>query len=98
MNPELMNSRTRYNCPIPPSSFVVKQQSAPGVSIIRPLCGLDMNLYNALESTMNLRYPNYEVLFAVQDEKDEALPVVRMLMTKYPQVNARIIMGELPLR
>ena len=44
---------------------------------------------------MKLQYPNYEILFAVQDEKDECLPVVRMLMSKYPQVTSRIILGEL---
>ena len=72
--------------------------SAPGISIIRPLCGLDNNLYNTLEAVMKLEYPNYEVLFSVQDEKDEALPVVRMVMEHHPQVQARVIIGELLLK
>mgnify|MGYP002717777689 CR=1 FL=1 len=67
--------------------------SAPGVTIIRPLCGLDNNLYNALEAAMKLEYPKYEVLFALQDENDEALPVVRMILEKYPKVPAKIIIG-----
>lgn len=43
---------------------------------------------------MKLAYPKYEVLFALQDEKDEALPVVRMIMEKYPDVTAKVIIGE----
>jgi hypothetical protein len=42
---------------------------------------------------MKLSYPRYEVIFALQDERDEALPVVNMLMEKYPEVSARIIIG-----
>ena len=43
---------------------------------------------------MKLDYPKYEVLFALQDEKDEALPVVKMVMEKYPSVRAQVIIGE----
>lgn len=43
---------------------------------------------------MKLDYPKYEVLFALQDQNDEALPVVRMIMEKYPEVEAKIIIGE----
>ena len=43
---------------------------------------------------MKLEYPNYEVLFSVQDDKDEALPVVKMVMQHYSQVQARVIIGE----
>lgn len=68
--------------------------SAPGVTIIRPLCGLDNNLYHTLEAAMKLSYPKFEVIFALQDDQDEALPVVRMIMEKYPGVNARVIIGE----
>jgi ceramide glucosyltransferase len=52
-------------------------------------------MYTTLEAVMKLDYPKYEVLFALQDERDEALPVVRMVMEKYPDVAARVIIGEL---
>lgn len=47
---------------------------------------------------MNLEYPKYEIIFALQDDQDEALPVVRMVMEKYPHVDARVIIGECPAR
>ncbi|KAG2138535.1 glycosyltransferase family 21 protein [Suillus clintonianus] len=71
----------------PPSSF-------PGVSILRPLKGLDANLYENLESTFTQQYPNYEIILSVADEQDQALPVARALISKYPNVTARVIIGE----
>jgi ceramide glucosyltransferase len=71
--------------------------TAPGVTIIRPLCGLDNNLYNALEAAMRLEYPNYEIIFALQNDDDEALPVVRLIMEKYPSVDAKIIISKVIL-
>ena len=62
----------------------------PGVSILRPLKGLDTNLYENLESTFIQDYPNYEIFFCVDDEEDQAVPIVRDLMAKYPHVNAHI--------
>ena len=66
----------------------------PGVTILRPLKGLETNLYENLESTFTQEYPNYEIFFCVDDEDDQALRVVRDLMAKYPHVNARTSMGK----
>lgn len=68
--------------------------TVPGVSILRPLKGLDTNLYENLESTFTQEYPNYELLFSVADASDQALGVVRELIAKYPQVKAEIVIGE----
>nr|XP_019049941.1 ceramide glucosyltransferase [Kwoniella bestiolae CBS 10118]OCF28871.1 ceramide glucosyltransferase [Kwoniella bestiolae CBS 10118] len=88
-------ARIRYAHPTLPSRISsLSPSSAPGVTIIRPLCGLDQNLYNTLESCMKLDYPKFEVIFALQDEHDEAIPVVRMVMEKYPDVKARVIIGD----
>ncbi|KAH7930562.1 glycosyltransferase family 21 protein [Leucogyrophana mollusca] len=68
--------------------------AAPGVSILRPLKGLDTNLYENIESTFTQEYPNFEILLSVADEHDQALPVVRDLISKYPNVDAKVIIGE----
>lgn len=52
-------------------------------------------MYNTLESVMLLQYPNYEVIFALQDENDEAIPVVNMVMGKHPKVQASIVISEI---
>ncbi|WWC87552.1 uncharacterized protein L201_002442 [Kwoniella dendrophila CBS 6074] len=88
-------ARIRYAHPTLPSRLAsLPSMSAPGITIIRPLCGLDQNLYNTLESCMTLDYPKYEVIFALQDENDEALPVVRMVMEKYPAIKAKVIIDS----
>lgn len=61
--------------------------------MLRPLKGLDTNLYENLESTFTQEYPKFELLFSVADEDDQALPIVRELLAKYPTTNARIIIG-----
>ncbi|KAH8998827.1 glycosyltransferase family 21 protein [Lactarius hatsudake] len=68
--------------------------SVPGVSILRPLKGLDTNLLENLESSFGQEYPNFEILLSVADEHDKALPVVYELLAKYPNVNARVIIGD----
>lgn len=84
-------SRTRYR--LRPRSPLATSPNAPGVSILRPLKGLDTNLFENLESTFCQEYPNFEILLSVADEDDQALTVVRELMSEYPQVNAKIIVG-----
>ncbi|THH33406.1 hypothetical protein EUX98_g735 [Antrodiella citrinella] len=71
--------------------------SVPGVSILRPLKGLDANLYENLESTFKQEYPNFEIFLCVENEHDQALNVVRDLVAKYPRVNAHIMIGAEPV-
>lgn len=86
-------SRKRYR--LRPRSPLASSAAGdvPGVSILRPLKGLDANLYENLESTFTQEYPNFEIFFAVADERDQALSVVRDLITKYPNVNAHVVVG-----
>lgn len=86
-------SRKRYRLRPRSPLASAAPNSVPGVSIIRPLKGLDANLYENLESTFTQEYPNYEIFLAVASEHDQALSVVRDLIAKYPQVNAHIIIG-----
>ncbi|KAJ7654989.1 glycosyltransferase family 21 protein [Mycena polygramma] len=87
-------ARKRYRLRPRSPLAVAPASSVPGVSILRPLKGLDTNLYENLESTFTQEYPNYELLLSVADNNDQALPIARDLMSKYPNVNCRIIIGE----
>ena len=68
-------------------------RAAPGVSILRPLKGLDTNLYENLESTFKQEYSNYEIIFSVADDNDQALAVVEALRSKYPRIKVTVIIG-----
>lgn len=88
-------SRKRYRLR-PRSPLASEVASAvPGVTILRPLKGLDTNLYENLESTFTQEYPNYEIIMSVANEHDQALSVAWDLLTKYPNANAKVIIGKL---
>jgi ceramide glucosyltransferase len=89
-----VTSRKRYRVRPRPPITSAAASAVPGVSILRPLKGLDANLFENLESTFTQEYPNYEILLSVADEHDQALSVVRDLFAKYPNVNAKVIIGK----
>ncbi|PAA73272.1 hypothetical protein BOX15_Mlig029434g1 [Macrostomum lignano] len=63
----------------------------PGVSIIKPLVGIDRNVYANLETFFTLQYPKYELLFCLESDSDSARMVIETLMEKYPAVEARLL-------
>lgn len=69
------------------------ETNLPGVSIMKPLKGVDDNLYENLDSYFTLEYPKYELVFCVQDASDPAIEIVRQLIAKYPLVDARLFYG-----
>ncbi|KPL96858.1 ceramide glucosyltransferase-like protein [Sarcoptes scabiei] len=73
----------------------MEENSLPGVSIIKPLLGIDQNLYSNMETFFLLNYPKFELLFCVQDEKDAVIGCVRSLIEKYPKIDARLFIGGL---
>ncbi|EMD41930.1 glycosyltransferase family 21 protein [Gelatoporia subvermispora B] len=86
-------ARKRYRLQPRSPLASASRTSAPGVSILRPLKGLDTNLYENLESTFTQEYSNFEIFLCVADEHDQALGVVRDLISKYPNVDAHVIIG-----
>jgi len=86
-------ARSQHRSRQSPPLLSTLPSSTPGVSILRPLKGLDTDLFENLESSFKQDYPNFEILLAVVDEHDEALPVVRELISQYPNVNAKVIIG-----
>ncbi|MCJ8742837.1 hypothetical protein PDJAM_G00086930 [Pangasius djambal] len=64
-----------------------------GVSLLKPLKGVDPNLVSNLETFFELDYPKYEILLCVQDHDDPAIDVCKKLLGKYPSVDARLFIG-----
>lgn len=63
----------------------------PPVSILKPLKGLDDNLFDNLASFCSLDYPQYEVIISLQDHNDPAYKIARMVQQKYPGCDISII-------
>jgi ceramide glucosyltransferase len=64
------------------------------VSILKPLKGLDDNLFDNLESFCMLDYPEYEIIFSLQDHNDPAYKVARKIKEKYPNKQISIVIEE----
>ena len=65
-----------------------------GVSIIRPVCGMENHIEETLRSTFQLDYPRYEVIFCAADPNDRVIPLVRRLIAEHPDVEARLLIGN----
>ena len=64
------------------------------VSIIHPIKDLDFELEKNLDSWMKQNYKGkVEHIFSFQDPNDPAIPVVKELMSKYPDIDYKIIVN-----
>jgi len=68
-----------------------------GVSILKPLAGLDVDLESYLRTFFEQDYTDFEFLFAVRRPDDAAVAIVEKLQGEYSRVPSRLIVtGEPP--
>jgi ceramide glucosyltransferase len=71
-----------------------ERDHSPPVTILKPLKGLDDNLFDNLASFCNQDYPEYEILFCLQDFNDHACKVAKKVRDKYPDRNISLIVEK----
>ena len=65
----------------------------PPVSLLKPVYGTDFGSAENFASFCHQNYPDYEILFAVNDDSDPAVPLIRELAAKFPQRHIQLISG-----
>ena len=61
----------------------------PGISILKPVRGLDARFYEAIRSHAVQDYPEFEILFGVRDPEDPAIAEIERLKAAFPDVEIR---------
>jgi len=64
---------------------------APAVSLLKPVHGVDFASRINFESFCRQDYPQYEILFCVNDLEDPAVPLIRQAMKDFPECSIRIL-------
>src|SRR5215470_9287300 len=73
-------------------------EACPGVTLLKPVCGLEPNLKANIESFFNQDYPQFQIVFGARDEHDAAIPVIREIQKSYPEVPVRFAFSGIPQR
>ena len=76
----------------------IPARSMPPVTLLKPLCGVEPNLRENLESFFRQDYPRFELVFGTRNAADPALHEVRDLQKKYPHVRVKIVFSGEPRR
>ncbi len=77
-----------------PSSVSTDDGPQAGISVLKPLKGLDIGLYDNLAGLCRQQYGSFQILCGVADEGDPATAVVRRLQRDFPEVDLELVIDQ----
>lgn len=69
------------------------QDFTPSVAIIAPCKGVDHSMDKFLQSLFEQNYPNYQIVFVVEDQLDLAFEQITDCQKKYPKIKSRCLIA-----
>src|SRR5215468_8321 len=73
------------------SRSAVQGSYTPPVSILKPLRGVDPQMYESFRSHCMQDYPEYEIIFGVNEADDPAVDAVHQLMREFPSCKIQLV-------
>jgi ceramide glucosyltransferase len=64
------------------------------VTVLKPLCGLDVELEANLRSFCAQQHPEFQVLFGVRDAGDPAIPVAERVIADHPDLDLELVVDD----
>ena len=69
-------------------------RSLPPISILKPLKGTDPEIYESFRSHCLQDYPEYEIIFGVNDPNDPVIESVKVLQREFPDRRIQLVLSE----
>jgi len=84
----LRETKVARRADLPPTLF------APPVSILKPLKGIDPETYESFRSHCLQDYPEFEIIFGVNDPDDPAIDSVKELQREFPDRRIHLVVSS----
>jgi ceramide glucosyltransferase len=76
------------------ADYCVRPGEPPAVTILKPLCGDEHELYECLRSFCDQDYARFQIVFGVADGTDPAAEVVSRLQREFPQLDLKLVVDR----
>ncbi len=83
----LRDTREKQNSP-------AAHNPLPPISILKPLKGIDPEIWESLCSHCEQDYPQFQLIFGVSDQRDPSVEVVRRLQARYPAIPIELVVCD----
>ena len=72
---------------------LINNNFQPPITILKPIYGLDPEMSSNLKSFCQQDYPDYQIIFGLQDTNDSALPLVKEIVKEFSESDVSYVIN-----